>query len=58
MSIYIYLFTYLFIYLFVCLFTYIDINVYVVLSDPRHTECSNLTEVDGHNVYVVIMKTM
>ena len=53
----IYLLIYLFIYLLiVCLFTYIDINVYVVLSDPRHTECSNLTEVDGHNIYV-IMKT-
>ena len=24
----------------------------VVISDPRHTECSNLT--DGHNIYVII----
>ena len=27
----------------------------VVINDPRHTECSNLT--DGRNIYVII-KTM
>ena len=29
----------------------------MVISDPRHTDYSNLTEADGRNIYV-IMKAM
>ena len=52
--IYIYIFLYLLCLLFIIYYLciYIHMNVYVVMSDPRH-RVLNLTEVDGHNIYVI-----
>ena len=42
--IYILYISYIYVYVYYLYILYIYIYIYVVISDPRHTECSNLTE--------------